>query len=119
MSLAILVLGAIVLPFLSMLLRRTKLSADGVLKVTAIPLIIIAANADITHLLMSLMFIPHESVTGEMHPTLVLGWSLNFETFFYVVFAGALAVSRKWAPPLCAVVAPLVCELGPCDRDRR
>jgi exopolysaccharide production protein ExoZ len=60
-----------------------------------------STNADVTHLVMSLLFIPHESLTGEMHPTLVLGWSLNFEMFFYVTFAAALAISRKWSPIVC------------------
>jgi exopolysaccharide production protein ExoZ len=60
-----------------------------------------STNADVTHLLMSLLFIPHESVAGEMHPTLVLGWSLNFEMFFYLTFAIALAISRRWSPLIC------------------
>jgi peptidoglycan/LPS O-acetylase OafA/YrhL len=61
-----------------------------------------STNADFLHLFMSLLFIPHESVTGEMHPTLILGWSLNFEMFFYASFAIALTISRKWSPLICA-----------------
>ena len=57
-------------------------------------------TASITHLVDSLLFIPHEQ-KGEMQPTLVLGWSLNFEMFFYVLFAMALAISRKWSPMIC------------------
>ena len=60
-----------------------------------------STTADATHLLLSLLFMPHQSVTGEMHPTLVLGWSLNFEMFFYVLFAMALLISRRRAPLLC------------------
>jgi peptidoglycan/LPS O-acetylase OafA/YrhL len=60
-----------------------------------------STTASVPHLLMSLLFIPHENVTGEMHPTLVLGWSLNFEMFFYVTFALALAISPRRAPLLC------------------
>lgn len=57
------------------------------------------ASASVPHLLASLFFIPHASpVDGEMMPTLLLGWSLNFEMFFYVVFALALRVSPRWSP---------------------
>jgi peptidoglycan/LPS O-acetylase OafA/YrhL len=70
--------------------------------VLAVPNMFRSTNADVRHLLMSLLFIPHESVTGEMHPTLILGWSLNFEMFFYALFAIALAVSRKLSPLICA-----------------
>src|SRR5262245_15423733 len=60
-----------------------------------------STNANVPHLLMSLLFVPHESVAGEMHPTLVLGWSLNFEMFFYVTFAAALALAPRRAPLIC------------------
>jgi peptidoglycan/LPS O-acetylase OafA/YrhL len=70
--------------------------------VLVVPQYFRSTNADVRHLIMSLLFIPHESVTGEMHPTVILGWSLNFEMFFYAIFAIALAISRKWSPLLCA-----------------
>ena len=60
-----------------------------------------STNANVPHLLLSLLFVPHESVAGEMHPTLVLGWSLNFEMFFYVTFAAALALAPRRAPLIC------------------
>lgn len=43
MSLAILLMGAIVMIIVFMLARPAKLSSDGIIKVTAVPLIIIAA----------------------------------------------------------------------------
>jgi exopolysaccharide production protein ExoZ len=58
-----------------------------------------SATSDVRHLLASLVFVPHTNpVTQEMHPTLELGWSLNFELFFYVVFALALRISKRWSP---------------------
>ena len=61
-----------------------------------------STTADPTHLTASLLFIPHMApATGEMEPTLLLGWSLNFEMFFYLLFAAGLALSRRWAPLLC------------------
>jgi exopolysaccharide production protein ExoZ len=81
-------------------------------------------TASVPHLINSLLFIPHElkpsgasisssltfiksllfdphALQGEMQPTLLLGWSLNFEMFFYVLFAMALRISQKWSPVVC------------------
>lgn len=71
-----------------------------------------STTASVPHLLTSLLFIPHKSVTGEMHPTLVLGWSLNFERLFYLTFAVALAVSPRRAPQICvAALAAFVAAI--------
>jgi exopolysaccharide production protein ExoZ len=69
--------------------------------VVAAPQMFRSTTSNVPHLMASLLFIPHEAANGEMHPTLVLGWSLNFEMFFYVVFALALGISRKWSPVIC------------------
>jgi len=59
-------------------------------------------TASLPHLASSLAFIPRlNTVTGEMMPTLVLGWSLNFEMFFYVLFAIGLAIAPQRAPAFC------------------
>ena len=58
-------------------------------------------TASVPHLLASLVFLPHEAANGEMMPTLVLGWSLNYEMFFYVWFAVSLRISPRWSPLLC------------------
>ncbi len=70
--------------------------------VIMVPQFFRSTTPSVPHLVTSLLFIPHESGTGEMHPTLELGWSLNFEMLFYVLFAIALAISRKWSALLCA-----------------
>lgn len=57
-------------------------------------------TSSVPHLITSLLFIPHEH-KGEMQPTLILGWSLNFEMFFYVLFAMALRISQRWSPAIC------------------
>jgi exopolysaccharide production protein ExoZ len=46
-------------------------------------------------LLQSLLFIPHDSLghPGEAWPLLVPGWTLNFELFFYLVFALLIGLS--------------------------
>ncbi len=59
------------------------------------------STASVPHLIASLFFIPRLAPSGEMQPTLALGWSLNFEMLFYAVFAVALTISRRWSPLLC------------------
>ncbi len=48
------------------------------------------------HILASLFFIPVRSPSnGELWPVLVQGWTLNYEMFFYLVFAGSLFLRRN------------------------
>lgn len=47
-------------------------------------------------LMRSLFFLPPQP-EGSM-PLLAVGWTLNFEMYFYAVFALALAVNRRFAP---------------------
>jgi peptidoglycan/LPS O-acetylase OafA/YrhL len=59
-------------------------------------------TASVPHLLASLLFLPREAASGEMMPTLVLGWSLNYEMYFYVWFAVSLRLSPRWSPLVCS-----------------
>ena len=68
--------------------------------VAVAPQLFRTTSASVPHLLASLVFLPHAS-GGEMQPTLLLGWSLNFEMFFYVIFALALKISPRWSPVIC------------------
>jgi peptidoglycan/LPS O-acetylase OafA/YrhL len=43
----------------------------------------------------SLFFIPFVKESGRMAPILFLGWTLEYEMFFYLVFAAALAINKK------------------------
>jgi exopolysaccharide production protein ExoZ len=47
-------------------------------------------------LLKSLFFIPYTRPDGMNEPVLFLGWTLNYEMFFYSVFAVALMISRRF-----------------------
>ena len=57
----------------------------------------------------SLLFIPFPSygAGGGFFPVLTLGWTLNFEMFFYALFAVAVAWPRRRAVPvvICLLVA--------------
>lgn len=48
------------------------------------------------HVLLSLAFIQHLNPKGEPFPLLQLGWTLNYEAFFYLLFAIALALPPAW-----------------------
>lgn len=46
---------------------------------------------DPQHLLMSLLFIPSYAPSGALQPVMKLGWTLNYEMFFYLCFAALFA----------------------------
>ena len=53
----------------------------------------------VPHILRSLFFVP-----SDTFPVLGVGWTLNFEIYFYALFAMGLLVSRTLAPLIAAVV---------------
>jgi exopolysaccharide production protein ExoZ len=62
-----------------------------------------------THLLLSCLFIPSPDEHGTMMPTLFVGWTLNYEMFFYVVFGALLLVQARYRlAALAAVFLALV-----------
>lgn len=56
----------------------------------ASPSLLGGTRADLGALLNSLAFLPHVRDDGTMRPILFVGWSLNLEVAFYLVFAFAL-----------------------------
>lgn len=44
----------------------------------------------------SLLFLPFADANGQMRPIVGVGWSLNFEFFFYVSFALGMLLPRRW-----------------------
>jgi exopolysaccharide production protein ExoZ len=57
---------------------------------------------DMPHVLKSLIFYPSETFPVLTFPVLGVGWTLNFEIYFYVVFALAILISRNLAPLIAA-----------------
>jgi exopolysaccharide production protein ExoZ len=45
----------------------------------------------------SYLFFPSIRPGGGIEPLLGVGWTLNFEMFFYLIFAGATLLPRRWA----------------------
>ena len=52
-----------------------------------------------SHLLQSLLFVPHLSPTGETFPLLIQGWTVDYEMFFYLLFALTLFLPRRFLLP--------------------
>jgi exopolysaccharide production protein ExoZ len=73
----------------------------------------------VKHLVLSLLFVPHWSVTdpGYVWPILVPGWTLNYEMFFYALFAVGLALRRVvlFTSLSILILVGLGLLLGPTD----
>lgn len=61
-----------------------------------------AGVPDAGMILRSLLFVPYVDPAGEIHPVLFIGWTLNYEMFFYVLFAAGLLI-RSTMPRLLAL----------------
>lgn len=51
---------------------------------------------ELPHYFASLLFIPWESNIGHLKPLLPVGWTLNYEMYFYLLFALLLFLPRKY-----------------------
>jgi exopolysaccharide production protein ExoZ len=52
-------------------------------------------EATVRHVVLSMFFVPHNTVSGGLSPVIKQGWTLNYEAFFYVLFAIAMALSFR------------------------
>ena len=72
---------------------------------------------DFTSVLQSLLFIPYTNASGSMNPVHGVGWTLNFEMLFNVVFAICIAWPRRIAVPAVtgtfAIAIALRCYFNP------
>ena len=74
----------------------------------AAPTLLQATKANWTELFKSLAFIPFRKSNGLIQPVLFVGWTLNYEMFFYALFAvGLSARDKKFGA--AAVILGLVC----------
>lgn len=69
-----------------------------------LPQVLNGSSANVTHLVKSLLFIPFEKEPGLATPLLFLGWTLNYEMFFYATMALSMVISRRNAIPLTAAI---------------
>jgi exopolysaccharide production protein ExoZ len=75
------------------------------------PALLQGTSSDWVELLKSLFFIPFTKANGLVAPVMFVGWSLNYEMFFYLLFAiGLLLPNREWG--VMAVIACLLSLVG-------
>ncbi|MBB2170663.1 acyltransferase [Gluconacetobacter asukensis] len=75
----------------------------------------------IGHFILSCLFIPSLNEHGNMMPTLFIGWTLNYEMFFYLVFGALLLIQGRYrlivlamiflSLALCGVIFPQAPDL--------
>jgi len=58
------------------------------------PFLLQGTSSDVGNLIKSLFFIPFQRPDGRIAPDLFVGWSINYEMFFYVIFTIGLMASR-------------------------
>lgn len=68
-------------------------------------------TADVPGLLKSLFFIPYQKGV-YVQPLLYLGWTLNFEMFFYGLFAISMAISHRHRLLICSSLLLALVLLG-------
>lgn len=68
-------------------------------------------NFSFSLLLSSLFFIPKMNSYGLFYPVLMLGWTLNFEFFFYIVFSIGLLFKRKFGVVLIVLMLLMIASL--------
>jgi exopolysaccharide production protein ExoZ len=86
-------------------------AAVAVLVPSAFP----AMNPSPGHVILSLLFVPHRDAGGYIAPLIVPGWTLDYEMFFYLLFAAGLlapAKARPWAMTLALVGLAAIRWLG-------
>jgi exopolysaccharide production protein ExoZ len=71
---------------------------------TVMPSLFETTQPTLANLARSLFFIPFTRPDGTVMPLLFLGWTLNYEALFYLIFAGSLTLSRAAAPLIVAAV---------------
>lgn len=77
---------------------------------------LLASLLDYGAIIKSMFFVPYVNSAGHYQPILNVGWTLNYEIYFYLIFGLCLMSSQKWAPLLCSVavlVLTFVARLSP------
>lgn len=64
------------------------------------------------NLVKSLFFIPYVKEDNSIQPMMFLGWTLNYEMLFYVVFAFCLSFGRRPGVIICQICFVIVAAIG-------
>jgi exopolysaccharide production protein ExoZ len=73
------------------------------------PALVMHAPPSMWNILASYLFLPSYSASGDIRPVIPVGWTLNFEMLFYVLFAVALSLRVRVTYVLIPVLGALSC----------
>ncbi|MCZ2495869.1 acyltransferase family protein [Xylophilus sp. Kf1] len=60
------------------------------------PRLMQSVRLDWLNVVASYLFVFSPSAAGRMEPVLLVGWTLNYEMLFYLVYGAALALAARW-----------------------
>lgn len=72
------------------------------------PNVLNTTTSNPVHLLKSLFFIPFDKNGGGCYPVLFLGWTLNYEMYFYSVFYLGLLINHKYRGLVCSLLLTVI-----------
>lgn len=78
----------------------------------AFPGLFESTRANPVYLLKSLLFIPFDIGGGVLQPLVRIGWTVNCEMFFYLIFGLSLRISHRWRGLLASAVMGGLVLLG-------
>ncbi len=62
------------------------------------------SRAEPVFLVKSLLFLPFDIGGGVLQPLMRIGWTVNCEIFFYIVFLAAMKINHKYRGLICGVI---------------
>lgn len=77
------------------------------LLVVLIPGLAVSQRVTWQNVLGSYLFLPVRDAQSNIVPLIVVGWTLNFEMFFYLVFSLAILFRRQFLAILCSILVGL------------
>ncbi len=80
--------------------------------VTIFPSLFRSTIVSVDFLFKSLIFIPFEIEPGIVQPILRIGWTLNYELFFYIIFFLAMKISYQYRGLIACSALILLVFLG-------
>lgn len=75
------------------------------------PSMFMTTTADIWYLVKSFLFIPYE-IDDVIQPIVRVGWTINYEMFFYVLFFVSMKISKKYRVIICSGLLIILAVLG-------
>ncbi len=73
-------------------------------------------SAEPAHIALSLLFVPHVNPAGAVAPLLLQGWTLNYEMFFYALFALLLFLPQGFRLPALGATMLALAAFGALAR---